>query len=176
VPGQQQQQAHVQLGLAQYGALGSMGSMQLLQPHVGPAAIGSGSWGAAAQPCWGDLSASLPGVLPLQLGAAAPSAAAAAAQPVQGSYMDMLTAALSASPEAQRFAVSAAAVPQASGQGACPIGPGRGLKQLQGLSDAMVVRSTHSGAQSGVSQEVWQSMQDAGELQEYDSAGPGIGL
>jgi hypothetical protein len=175
VPGQQQQQQqegqhhqpHLQLGIAQYGALGGMGSMQLLQPHLGPAAVGSGSWAAAAaaQPCWGDLSVSLPGVLanPLQAGAAAPTAAAAAGQPAQGSYMAMLTAALSASPKAQSPA-AAAAGPQASGQRACSIGPGRGLKQLQGLSNAMVVR-THSDAHSGVSQEVWQSVQDAGELQ-----------
>jgi hypothetical protein len=186
VPGQQQQRQHhqvpqMQLELAQYGTLGSMGSMQLLQPHLGAAALSGGSWGAA-QPCWGDLSASLPGVLAdaepadsLQVEGNAPcarSAAAAAAQPVQGSYMEMLTAALSASPEAKG---PAAAEPQTSAQGACAIGPGRGVKQLQGLSDAMVVRS-HSGAQSGVSQEVWRSVQDAGELQEYDSAGLGMGL
>jgi hypothetical protein len=48
-----------------------------------------------------------------------------------------------------------------------------GLKQLQGLSDVMVVR-TQSAAQSGVSQDVWQSLQDAGELHEYDSAGLGM--
>jgi hypothetical protein len=154
--------------------------MQLLQPHLGPAAISSGSWAAAAaagQPCWGNLSVTLPDVSanPLQAEGPAPSAAAAAAQPAQGSYMEMLTAALSASPKAQSPAVAAAAVPQASGQRACSIGPGRGLKQLQGLSNAMVVR-THSGAQSGVSQEVWQSVQDAGELQEYDSAGLGMRL
>jgi hypothetical protein len=50
-----------------------------------------------------------------------------------------------------------------------------GLKQLQGLSDAMVVRS-HSGAQSGISQEVWQCMRAAGELHEVDSAGIGMGV
>ncbi|WIA32662.1 hypothetical protein OEZ86_003463 [Tetradesmus obliquus] len=84
------------------------------------------------------------------------------------------------SPRVQRKqgAAAAAAAPasaQAGGQGGCPIGPGMGLKQLQGLSDAMVVR-THSAAHSGVSQDVWQSMQDAGELHECDSAGLGMRL
>jgi hypothetical protein len=62
--GQQQQQAHAlqqqQFGLAHLGGLPGMGSMQLLQPHLGGAVMSSDSWGAAAaaQPsglAWGDL-------------------------------------------------------------------------------------------------------------------------